>query len=115
VDRDLDIVLRVAASLEQRAAWARDLGVVELAQGFAAALREELDFRFTRNGAAQTAVIMSAEAGFRATLAELGPQLLEPYRGSDSTLRWCSESKSCAIRCKLQQIRTGGACHPDSP
>jgi ubiquinone biosynthesis protein len=45
VDRDLDIVLRVAASLEQRAAWARDLGAVELAQGFAAALREELDFR----------------------------------------------------------------------
>ena len=45
VDRDLDIVLRVAASLERRAAWARDLGAVELAQGFAAALREELDFR----------------------------------------------------------------------
>jgi len=45
VDRDLDIVLHVAASLEQRAAWARDLGAVELAHGFAAALREELDFR----------------------------------------------------------------------
>lgn len=45
VERDLDIVLRVAGSLEQRAAWARDLGVVELARGFAAALREELDFR----------------------------------------------------------------------
>jgi ubiquinone biosynthesis protein len=45
VDRDLDIVLRVAASLERRAVWARDLGAVELAQGFAAALREELDFR----------------------------------------------------------------------
>jgi hypothetical protein len=35
--------LRVAASLEQRAAWARDLGTVELAHGFAVALREELD------------------------------------------------------------------------
>jgi ubiquinone biosynthesis protein len=45
VDRDLDIALRAAASLEQRAAWARDLGAVELAQGFAEALREELDFR----------------------------------------------------------------------
>jgi ubiquinone biosynthesis protein len=45
VERDLDIVLRVAGSLEQRAAWARDLRVVELARGFAAALREELDFR----------------------------------------------------------------------
>jgi ubiquinone biosynthesis protein len=38
-------VLRVAGSLEQRAACARDLGVVELARGFAAALREELDYR----------------------------------------------------------------------
>ena len=45
VERDLDIVLRVAGSLEQRAEWARGLGAVELAQGFAAALREELDFR----------------------------------------------------------------------
>ena len=45
VDRDLDIVLRVAASLEQRAGWARDVGAVNLAEGFAAALREELDFR----------------------------------------------------------------------
>jgi len=45
VDRDLDIALRAAASLEQRAAWARDMGAVELAQGFAEALREELDFR----------------------------------------------------------------------
>jgi len=45
VDRDLEIVLRVARSLEQRAAWARDLGAVDLAYGFATALREELDFR----------------------------------------------------------------------
>ncbi|HEV2256947.1 MAG TPA: AarF/UbiB family protein [Streptosporangiaceae bacterium] len=45
VERDLDIALRVASSLERRAAWARDLGAVELTRGFAAALREELDFR----------------------------------------------------------------------
>ena len=45
VERDLDIVLRMAGSLERRAEWARDLGAVELARGFAAALREELDFR----------------------------------------------------------------------
>ena len=45
VDRDLDIVARLAASLEQRAAWARDVGAGKLAAGFAAALREELDFR----------------------------------------------------------------------
>src|SRR5215469_16375882 len=45
VERDLEIVLRVAGSLQQRAEWAHDLGVVDLADGFATALREELDFR----------------------------------------------------------------------
>ncbi|MGW0731917.1 ABC1 kinase family protein [Streptomyces sp. NPDC002851] len=45
VERDLDIVRRIAATLERRAAWARGLGAVDLAEGFAAALREELDFR----------------------------------------------------------------------
>ncbi|RZQ65709.1 ABC1 kinase family protein [Amycolatopsis suaedae] len=56
VERDLDIVGRVAASLNSRAAWARSLGVVELAEGFAVALVEELDFRVeARNIAAVTA------------------------------------------------------------
>jgi len=45
VDRDLDIIRRLASRLEQRTAWARTLGVVKLAEGFATALREELDFR----------------------------------------------------------------------
>lgn len=44
VDGDLDIALRMARSLEQRAEWARSLGVRELTAGFAEALREELDF-----------------------------------------------------------------------
>ncbi|GAA1976018.1 ABC1 kinase family protein [Amycolatopsis minnesotensis] len=45
VDRDLDIVRRVAESLQRRAKWAQALGVVDLAEGFADALAEELDFR----------------------------------------------------------------------
>jgi ubiquinone biosynthesis protein len=44
-ERDLDIIARLAHRLELRTAWARTLGVVKLAEGFAAALREELDFR----------------------------------------------------------------------
>jgi ubiquinone biosynthesis protein len=44
-ERDLDIIARLARRLELRAEWARTLGVVRLAEGFAAALREELDFR----------------------------------------------------------------------
>jgi ubiquinone biosynthesis protein len=45
VDRDLDIIGRLARRLEQRTGWARALGVTALADGFATALREELDFR----------------------------------------------------------------------
>ena len=45
VERDLDIIARLARRTEARAAWARTIGVVMLAEGFAAALREELDFR----------------------------------------------------------------------
>ncbi len=45
VERDLDILLSMARTLEARAAWARAFGVLDLAEGFAEALREELDFR----------------------------------------------------------------------
>jgi ubiquinone biosynthesis protein len=44
VERDLDILLRMARALEARAAWARDYAVLDMTAGFAA-LREELDFR----------------------------------------------------------------------
>jgi ubiquinone biosynthesis protein len=56
VERDLDIVLRMAARLEERTRWARSLGTLSLARGFADSLREELDFRVeARNVAALTA------------------------------------------------------------
>jgi ubiquinone biosynthesis protein len=45
VERDLDIVARLARSLEARTRWARSIGTRELAGGFADAVREELDFR----------------------------------------------------------------------
>jgi ubiquinone biosynthesis protein len=44
-ERDLDIIARLARRTEARAAWARAIGVVTLAESFAVALREELDFR----------------------------------------------------------------------
>ncbi len=45
VERDLDIIARLARRTGARVGWARAIGVVNLAEGFAAALREELDFR----------------------------------------------------------------------
>jgi len=56
VEQDLDILMGIAARLESRTRWARTYGLVTLAQGFAAAMREELDFRVeARNMAAMAA------------------------------------------------------------
>lgn len=45
VEADVDIVLRLARWLQRTTSWGRSLGVVGLADGFAASLREELDYR----------------------------------------------------------------------
>ena len=56
VEQDLDILQRLAVRLERRARWARAVGAVAVARGFAAAMREELDFRVeARNTAAVAA------------------------------------------------------------
>ncbi|MEV5966730.1 AarF/UbiB family protein [Kribbella sp. NPDC051952] len=44
VDQDLDIVRRLARLLEKNTDWGRSMGVRALADGFADAMREELDF-----------------------------------------------------------------------
>ncbi len=52
---DLDILLRLCHRLQQRTRWGRSPGVAELAEGFAGALREELDFRVEARNAAAVA------------------------------------------------------------
>ncbi|SNT58870.1 ubiquinone biosynthesis protein [Asanoa hainanensis] len=49
VERDVDILLRLAGTLEERTSWGRPLGLRALATGFAAALHEELDFTIERD------------------------------------------------------------------
>jgi ubiquinone biosynthesis protein len=44
VDRDLDIAVRLADVLHRRTTWAGPIDIRDLAQGFAVALNEELDF-----------------------------------------------------------------------
>ncbi|MEW2079278.1 AarF/UbiB family protein [Streptomyces sp. NPDC013433] len=64
IERDLDIICRMARMLDRRARWARDLGVVELAEGFAGSVREELDFRVeARNLATVRAAWAQRDAG----------------------------------------------------
>jgi ubiquinone biosynthesis protein len=63
VERDLDIVARLARSLEARTRWARAIGTRELALGFADAVREELDFRV--EAANMAAVAATADGAVR--------------------------------------------------
>jgi len=64
VERDLDIVWRLARMLQRRTNWGRTMGAEELAAGFATALREELDLRVeARNlSVVRTAEQRAAEA-----------------------------------------------------
>jgi ubiquinone biosynthesis protein len=62
VDRDLDILNRLARTLDARTDWGAAIGVQDLAAGFAVALREELDFRVERDN------LLGVAAG----LADLG-------------------------------------------
>lgn len=48
VTADLDIVMRLAGFLQRNAPWARQIGVLRLARGFAESLEDELDYRVER-------------------------------------------------------------------
>jgi ubiquinone biosynthesis protein len=130
LDRDLDIVLRVAASLEQRAAWARDLGAVELAQGFAAALREELDFRVeARNLTTITASSALHRSSDRVRLPHLHGEFTTqrilvmefldgvPLGRADAVIAERGldriELARTLLRCLLRQIMVDGVFHAD--
>jgi ubiquinone biosynthesis protein len=60
VERDLDILLRLAGTLEDRTFWGRSFGVRGLAIGFAEALREELDFTAERDNLQTMAAALAA-------------------------------------------------------
>jgi ubiquinone biosynthesis protein len=124
VDRDLDIVYRVARSLQLRAAWARSLGVVDLADGFAAALTEELDFRVeARNIAAVSAVDSGADIALPTVHSELSSERVLVMRRLDGTpVRTGIGDVANARRddlaralldCVLRQVLLHGVFHAD--
>ncbi|MFB9661200.1 ABC1 kinase family protein [Glycomyces mayteni] len=55
VERDLDIIRRLARSLDRHTSWGRSMDVLGLADGFAEALREEVDFTVEARNLAQVA------------------------------------------------------------
>jgi len=53
LQRDLDILVRFASWASKKSAWARNIGFLDLAKGFSAAMREETDFRIEARNFAQ--------------------------------------------------------------
>lgn len=53
LQRDLDILVRFAAWASKKSAWARNIGFLDLAKGFSAAMKEETDFRIEARNFAQ--------------------------------------------------------------
>jgi ubiquinone biosynthesis protein len=126
VDRDLDIVERLAMTLETRTGWGRTVGAVSLAAGFTQAVLEELDFRIeARNLAAVAAadrdsavtfpvpfpalctekvLVMSRLDGI--SLDSAAPVLAA--RGLDAT-----ELARTLLFCVLRQILVAGVFHAD--
>jgi len=76
VGSDLDIVQRLASRLQRSTRWGRSVGAVDLAQGFADALREELDLRIeARNMTAVATATTARNEGVRV------PVPYQPYCG----------------------------------
>ncbi|MBO9610733.1 MAG: AarF/ABC1/UbiB kinase family protein [Paenibacillaceae bacterium] len=59
LERDLDILIRFAAWASKKSAWASNIGFLDLAKGFAAAMKEETDFRIEARNGAQVAASLA--------------------------------------------------------
>jgi ubiquinone biosynthesis protein len=65
VERDLDILARLARRIERSTRWGRSMGVRDLAGGFADAVRQELDFRIEAANMAAVAASRGTSDGMR--------------------------------------------------
>lgn len=122
IERDLDIVSRLARTLERSAAWARSIGVRELARGFADAMHEELDFRVeARNMAAVRAthtgsVVVPKPYAELSTSRVLVAEWLEGTPLGEASVRRGDASLEMAralLNCLLRQVIVDGVFHAD--
>ncbi|GAA4909091.1 ubiquinone biosynthesis protein [Stackebrandtia albiflava] len=127
VERDLDIVDRLARTLHRRAEWARRIGVRDLAEGFAIALREELDFRVEARNIATVASAAPADA--ESESAVVLPTVHHRYSGEQVLVMQFLEGRTLSegvpkgpradrlagalLDCLLRQILIEGVFHAD--
>ena len=130
VERDLDIVDRMARRLETRTRWGAAIGAVELARGFANALHEELDFRVeARNMAVVAAASAVPGTDTSVRLPAVHPQLCTervlvmervdglPLDAAGPVIDTRGLDRQVLARallgCLLRQIMLGGVFHAD--
>jgi ubiquinone biosynthesis protein len=130
VDRDLDILFRMSRKLEEHTSWGRDMGAVELAEGFAASLNEELDFRIeVRNMATIRAAADRPEMASTVRMPHVHEELcsrrvlvLEWLTGTPLNAAGAvieerdldrTEMARQLLECVLEQIMIGGVFHAD--
>jgi ubiquinone biosynthesis protein len=133
VEQDLDILQRLAVRLERRARWARAVGAVTVACGFAAAMREELDFRVEARNTAAVAATWAGQQrvvrGVAVTLPAVHEQLCTEHV---LVIEWLdgvslraagpliddhgldrAELSRALLRSMVYQITEGGVFHAD--
>jgi ubiquinone biosynthesis protein len=121
VEGDLDILLRFARTLQARACWAREFSVLDMVEGFAAALREELDFRIEARNIAAVAVGSSEEiripAVHMATARVLVLEWLDGVNVRDAGGRLAGCDRPALARrlltTMLRQVMIDGTFHAD--
>lgn len=130
VERDLDIVDRMARRLQTRTRWGATIGAVELARGFANALHEELDFRVeARNMAVVAAASAVPGTDTSVRLPAVHPQLCTervlvmerldglPLDAAGLVIDTRGLDRQVLARallgCLLRQIMLGGVFHAD--
>jgi ubiquinone biosynthesis protein len=130
VERDLDIVDRMARTLETRTRWGATIGAVDLARGFTTALHEELDFRVeARNMAAVAAASAGPATDASVRLPAVHPELCTervlvmehldglPLDAAGPVIDAGGLDRQVLARallgCLLRQIMLGGVFHAD--
>jgi ubiquinone biosynthesis protein len=111
---DLDIVARLAETL-QRTRWGSALGVRDLAAGFAAALREELDFKVEARNIAAVAAVSDTSVGLPQVHLSTS-RVLVMDRLDGVPVRGATEDEGLArtlLRFVLRQVMLDGVFHAD--
>ena len=127
VSPDLEILARLARSLDRNAPWARRLGARELVRGFAGSLREELDYRVEMdNMAAMRAALGRGAVRIPRVFTELSTSRLivmerfdaVPVAQADAVVATLSPAARAAtartlLDSVLRQIVADGVFHAD--